>query len=91
MGFLGGCAAATANDPSQWAARYHKQGVTSQQLTDDKPLWFKDKFSTIVEVNVTFMCLETAGSTIVRVAALSPPVKTRLWDMLEPFRKVSAT
>jgi hypothetical protein len=35
MGFLCGCAAAATNDPSQWAARYHKQGATSQQLTDD--------------------------------------------------------
>jgi hypothetical protein len=33
IGFLSVCAA--ANDPSQWPARYHKQGVTSQQLTDD--------------------------------------------------------
>lgn len=32
-GFLSGCAA--ANDPSQWAAHYHKPGVTSQELTDD--------------------------------------------------------
>jgi hypothetical protein len=34
LGFLSACAT-TANDPSQWPARYHKQGVTSQQLTDD--------------------------------------------------------
>jgi hypothetical protein len=33
IGFVTGCAA--ANDPGQWPARYHKQGVTSQQLTDD--------------------------------------------------------
>jgi hypothetical protein len=33
IGFVSGCA--TANDPSQWPDRYHKQGVTSQQLTDD--------------------------------------------------------
>ncbi len=35
VGFLSGCATATANDPGRWATRYHKQGVTSQQLTDD--------------------------------------------------------
>ena len=29
-GFVSGCAA--ANAPSQWPARYHKAGVTSQQL-----------------------------------------------------------
>ena len=33
VGFVTGCAA--ANDPSQWPARYHKAGVTSQQLTED--------------------------------------------------------
>lgn len=33
IGFVTGCAA--ANDPGQWPARYHKQGVTSQQLTED--------------------------------------------------------
>ena len=30
VGFVTGCAA--ANAPSQWPARYHKAGVTSQQL-----------------------------------------------------------
>lgn len=33
VGFVTGCAA--ANDPSQWPARYHKAGVTAQQLTED--------------------------------------------------------
>lgn len=33
LGFVTGCAA--ANDPGQWPARYHKKGVTSQQLTED--------------------------------------------------------
>ena len=47
------------------------QAAQSQQLTDDKPLWFKDKFSTIVEVNVTFMCLETTGSKIVRAGTVT--------------------
>lgn len=34
-GFLYGCAPVAANDPSQWAARYHKPGVTPRELTDD--------------------------------------------------------
>ena len=33
IGLVTGCA--TSNDPSQWAARYHKPGVTSSQLTED--------------------------------------------------------
>jgi hypothetical protein len=33
LGVVTGCA--TANDPSQWPARYHKAGVTPQQLTED--------------------------------------------------------
>ena len=33
VAFIAGCA--TANGPDQWAARYKKPGVTSQQLTED--------------------------------------------------------
>ena len=33
VGFVTGCAA--ANGPEQWPARYHKAGVTPQQLTED--------------------------------------------------------
>jgi hypothetical protein len=36
----------------------------SAQLVDDKPLWFKDKFSTLVEVNVTYMLLATDDSHV---------------------------
>jgi hypothetical protein len=42
------------------------QPAQAAQLTDDKPLWFKDKFSTIVEVNVTYILIATADSRIVR-------------------------
>jgi hypothetical protein len=42
------------------------QPAQSAQLTDDKPLWFRDKFSTIVEVNVTYMLIATGDSRIVR-------------------------
>jgi len=36
----------------------------SAQLVDDKPLWFKDKFSTLVEVNVTYMLMATEDSHV---------------------------
>jgi hypothetical protein len=37
----------------------------SQQVVNNLPLWFQDKFSTIVDVNVTYMLIETASSRIV--------------------------
>jgi hypothetical protein len=42
------------------------QPAQSAQLTDDKPLWFADKFSTIVEVNVTYMLIATQDSHVER-------------------------
>jgi len=42
------------------------QPAQSTQLTDDKPVWFPDKFSTIVEVNVTYMLIATNDSRVVR-------------------------
>ena len=42
------------------------QPAQSAYLTDDRPLWFKDKFSTIVEVNVTYMLIATNDSRVVR-------------------------
>ena len=42
------------------------QPAQSVQLTDDKPLWFKDKFSTVVEVNVTYMLISTDDSSVIR-------------------------
>lgn len=36
----------------------------SQELVDNRPLWFKDRFSTTVDVSVTYLLLECGGSTI---------------------------
>jgi hypothetical protein len=40
------------------------QPAQASLLTGDKPLWFADKFSTIVEVNVTYMLIATSDSHI---------------------------
>ncbi len=42
------------------------QTAQSVQVTDDRPLWFKDRFSTGVEVNVTYMLIATNDSRVVR-------------------------
>jgi hypothetical protein len=34
------------------------------QVTNDKMLWFEDKFSTVIEVNVTYMLIATEDSRI---------------------------
>jgi hypothetical protein len=42
------------------------QAAQSAMLTDDRPLWFADKFSSLVEVNVTFMLLEAPGAWLIQ-------------------------
>lgn len=36
-----------------------------QQMLDNRPLWFKDKYSTAVEASISYMLLDTASSAIV--------------------------
>jgi hypothetical protein len=37
----------------------------TQQVTQNRPLWFKDRFTTFVDVNVMYMLIETTGSTLI--------------------------
>lgn len=41
------------------------QAGQAQQLLDNQPLWLRDKFSTAVEISVTFMLIETPASVVV--------------------------
>jgi hypothetical protein len=41
------------------------QAGQAQQILDNRPLWFHDKFSTAVEVSVTYMMIATSSSAIV--------------------------
>jgi hypothetical protein len=43
----------------------------SAQLTDDRPLMFADRFSILVEVNVTYMLLATDSGAIVKAGSMS--------------------
>lgn len=38
----------------------------SQQVIDDKPLWFDDKFSVLSSVSVTYVLIETSTSKVVK-------------------------
>ena len=43
----------------------------SQQLHDDKPFWFQDKFSTIVDVSVTYVLIATNDSTVLSAGTVT--------------------
>jgi len=45
------------------------QPAQFSQLTSDKPLWINDKFSTMVEVTITYMLIATSDSSIARAGA----------------------
>jgi hypothetical protein len=60
------------------------QPAQSAQLTDDKPLWFKDKFSTLVEVNVTYMLISTDDSHVDR-AGTATAMKSAHGDLGSQF------
>lgn len=47
------------------------EGGSAEQTVDDRPLWFKDKFSVVVAASVTYMLMETAGSSIVAAGTAS--------------------
>jgi hypothetical protein len=52
-----------------------KAGIGSaQQTVDDKPLWFKDRFSAIATATITYMLLDTASNAL--VAAGNPSGST---------------
>jgi hypothetical protein len=36
-----------------------------QQMLDNRPLWFRDKFSTAVETSITYMLIDTSSSAVV--------------------------
>ena len=48
----------------------------AQQTTQDRPLWFKDRFTTIVDVNLLFMLLGTRASTIVAAGTVTATAQT---------------
>lgn len=41
------------------------QAGQAQQMLDNQPLWWRDKFSTVVEVSITYMLIDTCTSEIV--------------------------
>jgi hypothetical protein len=41
------------------------QAGQAQQMLDNRPLWFEDKFSIAIEISITYMLIETATSGIV--------------------------
>jgi hypothetical protein len=43
----------------------------SQQLLDNRPLWFEDKFSTLVDVSATYMLIELPSSRIVKAGTVT--------------------
>jgi hypothetical protein len=48
---------------------------SAQQLIDDRPLAFKDKFSTIATSSVTYMLIDTAGSTVIDAGSVGGEAK----------------
>lgn len=51
------------------------QAGQAQQMLDNQPLWLRDKFSTAVEIGITFILIETKSSEIV-VAGTESSVKS---------------
>jgi hypothetical protein len=47
------------------------QGASLQGVTDDKPLWFKDRFSTVAALNLTFFFLEAGRPGAVAAGTLA--------------------
>jgi hypothetical protein len=41
------------------------EGGQAEQVIDNKPLWFADTFSTVVDVTVTYLLIQTSTSTVV--------------------------
>jgi len=41
------------------------EGGQTQQVVTNKPLWFRDRFATVVDVGLTVLLIETASSNIV--------------------------
>ena len=49
----------------------------AQQLIDDRPFWFKDTFSTMVDVSVTYVLIEAPSSHLVASGTLTGTAKAR--------------
>ncbi|ADJ48154.1 hypothetical protein AMES_6329 [Amycolatopsis mediterranei S699] len=43
----------------------------AQQVTENRPLWFEDRFSTLVDVNLLYVLIETAGSTVLSAGTIT--------------------
>jgi hypothetical protein len=48
-----------------------------QQLIDDRPLWWKDKFTTIATSNVTYMLIETKEGSVIRSGSIGGEAKVQ--------------
>ncbi|MEO8907917.1 MAG: hypothetical protein ABI310_07530 [Microbacteriaceae bacterium] len=46
-------------------------GGQASQLIDDRPLWFKDTFTTLVESAVTYLIMESNGGSLIAAGAVS--------------------
>jgi Zn-dependent metalloprotease len=51
------------------------QAGQSQQLLENRPLWFQDKFSTVVDVSVTFTLIELPESNVVSAGTVTGTAK----------------
>jgi hypothetical protein len=51
------------------------QGGEAQQLLSNRPLWFKDYFSTVLGVGVTYMLIETGESKLVAAGTATGTAK----------------
>lgn len=53
------------------------EGGQAQQTTDNRPFWFKDKFSTFVDVNLLYFLIETPSSKIIKAGTVNATATTR--------------
>ena len=51
------------------------QAGQSQQLLENRPLWFQDKFSTVVDVSVTFTLIDLPASNVVSAGTVTGTAK----------------
>jgi hypothetical protein len=50
---------------------------SAQQLVDDRPLMFKDKFTTIATATVSYMLIETTGGSVLRSGSIGGEAKVQ--------------
>jgi hypothetical protein len=51
------------------------QSGQAQQLVDNQPFWFEDKFSTVVDLSVTYMLIESKSSSLLAAGTVTGTAK----------------